>query len=168
MRMLGRNSFTSKTCQILWICTNFLSTWRNILCWIFDALAILHRNASIIIYTSAMCLDPNLFLPEADSKDSVVPVCWLVVNLAGALFYATVTFSFFCSVQKYCTLNTRLSTILAKCTLEFKTCTFPPLKTKAKPNYTPPIFITSHTPPVHGNVWPVLGASISVCNLALK
>ncbi len=24
---------------------------------------------------SAMCLDPNLFLPEADSKDSVVPVC---------------------------------------------------------------------------------------------
>jgi hypothetical protein len=25
--------------------------------------------------TSAMCLDPNLFLPEADLKDPVVPVC---------------------------------------------------------------------------------------------
>ncbi len=25
--------------------------------------------------TSAMCLDTNLFLPEADSKDLVVPVC---------------------------------------------------------------------------------------------
>jgi hypothetical protein len=24
---------------------------------------------------SAMCLDSNLFLPEADSKDPVVPVC---------------------------------------------------------------------------------------------
>ncbi len=24
---------------------------------------------------SAMCLDPNLSLPEADSKDPVVPVC---------------------------------------------------------------------------------------------
>jgi hypothetical protein len=24
---------------------------------------------------SAMCQDPNLFLPEADSKDPVVPVC---------------------------------------------------------------------------------------------
>ncbi len=24
---------------------------------------------------SAMCLDPNLFLPEADLKDPVVPVC---------------------------------------------------------------------------------------------
>ncbi len=24
---------------------------------------------------SAMCLDPNLFLTEADSKDPVVPVC---------------------------------------------------------------------------------------------
>jgi hypothetical protein len=24
---------------------------------------------------SAMCLDPNLFLPEADSEDPVVPVC---------------------------------------------------------------------------------------------
>ncbi len=25
--------------------------------------------------TSAMCLDLNLFLPEADSKDPVVPIC---------------------------------------------------------------------------------------------
>jgi hypothetical protein len=24
---------------------------------------------------SAMCLDPNLFLPEADLKDLVMPVC---------------------------------------------------------------------------------------------
>ncbi len=24
---------------------------------------------------SAICQDPNLFLPEADSKDPVVPVC---------------------------------------------------------------------------------------------
>ena len=24
---------------------------------------------------SAMCLDPNLILPEADSKDPVAPVC---------------------------------------------------------------------------------------------
>jgi hypothetical protein len=24
---------------------------------------------------SAMCLDPNMFLPEVDSKDPVVPVC---------------------------------------------------------------------------------------------
>jgi hypothetical protein len=25
--------------------------------------------------TSAICQDPNLFLPKADSKDPVVPVC---------------------------------------------------------------------------------------------
>jgi hypothetical protein len=24
---------------------------------------------------SAMCQDPNLFLPEADSKDTAMPVC---------------------------------------------------------------------------------------------
>ena len=40
----------------------------------------------------------------------------LVLILAGALFYATVTFSFF-SVPKYSTLSTKLPIILAKCTL---------------------------------------------------
>jgi hypothetical protein len=33
---------------------------------------------------SAMCLDPNLFLPEADLKDPVVPVCH---NHAPAIGY---------------------------------------------------------------------------------
>jgi hypothetical protein len=58
----------------------------------------------------------------------------LVVILSGALFYATVRFSF---VQKYFTLSTMLSIILAKCTLKCIKCTFSPLKTNAKPNYHP-------------------------------
>jgi hypothetical protein len=74
----------------------------------------------------------------------------------------------FCSVQKYCTLNTRLSTILVKCTLKFKTCTFPPLKTKAKPNCSPPCLMLLTTPPMHIDASAILGVSISASNLALK
>jgi hypothetical protein len=44
---------------------------------------------------------------------------------------------FFCSVQKYCTLSTKLSIMPAKCTLVLKKAVFLPLKTKAKPNCTP-------------------------------
>ncbi len=39
--------------------------------------------------TSAMCLDPNLFLPEADSKDPVVPVCPLCTPAIGYLANCT-------------------------------------------------------------------------------
>jgi hypothetical protein len=39
-----------------------------------DALVFLHGNASIDFDASAMCQDPILFLPEAYSKDPVVPV----------------------------------------------------------------------------------------------
>jgi hypothetical protein len=34
---------------------------------------------------SAMCLDPNLFLPEADLKNPVVPVCHLSTPAIGLL-----------------------------------------------------------------------------------
>jgi hypothetical protein len=61
-----------------------------------------------------------------------------------------------------------LSIILAKCTLVCIKCTFPPLKMKAKPNCTPPFLLPVTHPPMHGDVSPVLGASISVLNLALK
>jgi hypothetical protein len=40
-----------------------------------DALAYLRGNPVLTYDPSAMCQDPNLFLPEADSKDPVVPVC---------------------------------------------------------------------------------------------
>jgi hypothetical protein len=60
-----------------------------------------------------------------------------------------------------------LSIILAKCTLKCKKCTFPPLK-KGQALLHPPIFFTSDTPPVHCDVSPMLGASISVSNLAFK
>ena len=79
-------------------------------------------------------------------------------------------FLFFCSVQKYSILTTKLFIILAKCTLVRKKGVFPPLKTKAKPNCTPPIFATAHThpAPVHGGVWAVLRVSISAWKLALN
>jgi len=57
----------------------------------------------------------------------------LVLILAGALFHATVTFSFF--VVSKSTSNVHTSGV------------FVPLKTKAKPNCT-----TTHTPPMHGGV----------------
>jgi hypothetical protein len=37
-----------------------------------------HSYVGMLVLTydaSAICQDPNLFLPEADSKDRVVPVC---------------------------------------------------------------------------------------------
>ncbi len=34
---------------------------------------------------SVMCLDQNLFLPEADSKDPVVPVCHCCTPVIGLL-----------------------------------------------------------------------------------
>jgi hypothetical protein len=74
----------------------------------------------------------------------------LILILAGALFYATVKFSFFlffCSVQKYSILSTAYSIILAKCTLVRKKGVFPPLKTKAKPDCIPP-FLLPLTPPL--------------------
>ena len=68
----------------------------------------------------------------------------LVLVLAGALFYATVTFRFFLffsSVQKYSILSTTLTIMQATCTLVRKKGVFPPLKTKAKPNCTPPFLL---------------------------
>ncbi len=79
----------------------------------------------------------------------------LVLILAGALFYATVTFSFFeffCSVQKYSILSTTLTIILAMCTLVRKKEVFPPPKNEGQAKLHPPFFITAHTPPVHGSV----------------
>jgi hypothetical protein len=38
---------------------------------------------------SAKCQDPNLFLPEADSKDPVVPVCHHHTPAIGYLAYCT-------------------------------------------------------------------------------
>ncbi len=70
---------------------------------------------------------------------------WLVLILAGALFYTTVTFSFF-SVPKYSTLSTKLPIILAKCTLVHKKRVFLPLKMKAKPNCTPPYLLPLTNP----------------------
>jgi hypothetical protein len=34
---------------------------------------------------SVMCLDPNLFSPEADLKDPVVPVCHCCIPAIGLL-----------------------------------------------------------------------------------
>jgi hypothetical protein len=50
-----------------------------------DELAFLHRNASITYGASAICLDPNLFFKEADSSDSVVPVCHHYTPAIGLL-----------------------------------------------------------------------------------
>ncbi len=85
--------------------------------------------------------------------------------LAGALFYATITFSFFVvskSSKYYVIYHTsKVYTKVQKMHISH-------LKMKAKPNCTPPIFITSDILPVHGDVSPVLGPSISVSNLAFK
>jgi hypothetical protein len=40
--------------------------------------------------TSAMCLDPNLFLLEADSKDPVMPVCHCHTPAIGLLANHTI------------------------------------------------------------------------------
>ena len=73
--------------------------------------------------------------------------CGLVLIIAEALFYATVTFSFFC-VHKYYSLSTKLSIILAKCTLVLK-WVFLSLKMKPKSDCTPPFLL----PVTHPCAW---------------
>ena len=93
----------------------------------------------------------------------------LVLILAGALFYATVTFvcfCFFCSVQKNSILSI-YHTSEVHTSLQKKVYSFPP-QNKGQAELHPPIFITAHTHPVHGGVWAVLRVSISAWNLALK
>ena len=67
----------------------------------------------------------------------------LFLILAGALFHATVTFRFFCSVQKYSIISTALSIIPATCTLVGYL--FP---SKRSPSRTAPphFYYCSHTP----------------------
>ncbi len=66
--------------QIRWIWYIFTNSFRSIF-WIQKIFCLMMRWLSylgILVSTydmSAMCQDPNLFLPEADSKDPVVPVC---------------------------------------------------------------------------------------------
>jgi hypothetical protein len=66
--------------QIRWIWYVSLNSSRSIF-WIQKIFCLMMRWHSymgmpVLIYdASAMCQDPNLFLPEADLKDPVVPVC---------------------------------------------------------------------------------------------
>jgi hypothetical protein len=66
--------------QICWIWYVSMNPSRSIF-WIQKIFCLMMRWRSyvempVLTYdVSAMCQDPNLFLPEADSKDSVVPVC---------------------------------------------------------------------------------------------
>ena len=99
---------------------------------------------------------PNTVMPKILTSDRSEVICSLTgshPSWSTFLRNCNIWFFFlFCSVQKYSTLSTKLSITVAKCTLVRKKGVFSPLKTKAKPNCTPPIFITAHTPPVHGGV----------------
>ena len=81
---------------------------------------------------------------------------WLVVILAGALFYGTITFENSNSVYKYCTLSTKYSIILLHCTLEYISLGWPEL-------IPTPRFISGDTPYVYADVSPMLRIIICPC-----
>jgi hypothetical protein len=76
--------------QIRWICYVPTNSSRNIF-WIQKIFCLKIRWLSyvgmlVLTYVvSAICLDPNLFLLEADSKDLVVPVCHHCTLVIGYL-----------------------------------------------------------------------------------
>jgi hypothetical protein len=50
------------------------------MCWL------VYKGMPVLTYdASTMCQDPNLFLPEVDSKDPVVPVCHHCTPAIGLL-----------------------------------------------------------------------------------